>query len=71
MNKRFDEKLHQAALDGDYAKVAELEAQQEEDTTGKKVNPLETFGESLMRQNTVGLSKSKKQEKLEKKLSSK
>ena len=53
MNKRFDEKLHQAALEGDYAKIKEIESQNEQaDGSDKKVNPIETMGETLMRMDT-------------------
>lgn len=93
-NKKFNELAHKAALEGDYAKVRELEAGEEgfEDakakadeavaavtgavdnitgTKGKKPNPLDELGSTLLHQETKNLSKSLKQQKLEKKLSSK
>lgn len=61
MNKRFDEQAHKAALDGDFHKIQELEEQDKARESGQRVNPIEVMGDTLMKQNTVDLSKSRKQ----------
>jgi len=67
-SNKFDELAHKAALKGDYAKVAELQAEARAVEEGldpknmkKDNNPLHKLGESLVRQPTENLSKSLKQ----------